>query len=520
MASGHPETAVEAALEHAAAVPAIDAFTSYVERGVVLLEDLAPADAVAGVPSAPARALAGERLRLWDEIFFGIILVIPRTANVGAVVSLTSFQVEVWNADELAHRCLSVGVSGSDGVTVAAGPVLPAWWPPYTSYFSTIDVGPDGEANIDSLVTWLFPGFAGTDCHVLGVRLSVWPLAPEGSADFEETVGFLTDVMTAHDGTEQRRGLREVAERVIAFRGLAIGFQEIGALIVRLLTQGRLLFSVPYWPDAIRPRASIAAGASSIAVDTTTRLFEAGGLVILWRDEQTWETCKVDAVGPSSLILRSPTAGAWPAGSTLVIPLLSARLVDDAQLEGIAPGVKEITARFRTEPSANFTGRSGPVPPEEGPLTATLRPRADFTWIDWAIMGIYPTAWQSLLTNDPPNSLVTEEAGRTAVVYFDPPPAEAVTIVSVTLHAVVTGGGGAGVDGMCALATGESVTAGTVVPTGSPAEYTIALPVSATGDPWTPARLAANAFGLYSSGAPAPAFIFEEAWLVVEYLPA
>ena len=60
----------------------------------------------------------------------------------GGVVTQTSFQVEVWNADEISHRGNSVGVTGSDGVTVGAGPTLPTFWPPFSSYFTTIVVSP------------------------------------------------------------------------------------------------------------------------------------------------------------------------------------------------------------------------------------------------------------------------------------------------------------------------------------------------------------------------------------------
>jgi hypothetical protein len=341
-------------LEESASPPGVtgdlDDYTSYFEHNLVETDAALRGSVLTGVPSVIAQNVLGRRQRLWDQIFFGIIHVIPRVKDVGGVVTQVSFQVEVWNADEISHRGNSVGVTGSDGVTIGSGPTLPTFWPPFSSYFTTIVVSPEGDPVIDSLVTWVFPGFTGTDTHVLGVRLTVYPLPHNWAVELKETFGHLTTVTQAKNGNEQRRSLRTVPRRVLDLAGLASSSQEAAYMLAKLLNEGRLLFTVPYWPDASHPTADIASGATSIAIDTTTRIYEAGDLAVLWKDTMTWEAVKILSVSPSALVLQSPTAAAWPKGTTTVAPLLPARPTGDIAPEELRPGLYQIDAQFETEP--------------------------------------------------------------------------------------------------------------------------------------------------------------------------
>lgn len=351
MPSGRSIALPEAALAHAGSVTHLDDATSYVERGVVDPWLLRRAPATGGVPGVLDQAVNGRRWRLWDSILFGIIHVIPRSKNLGAVISQTSFQAEVWNADELAHQGIGTTVVGSSGVSVAGGITLPGWWAPFSSVFFTIQVDGQGDPIIDTLVTWLFPGFTGTDCHVLGFRIILLPLAAEMGGALEESFDYGSSVRRAEDGTEQRRQLSSRPTRELGYQLMAMTEREAAETRVKLFTAGQYLFGLPYWPDAAPLTADVSPGALSIPCDTATRNFEAGGLVLLWRDSSQWEVLTVESVSASAIVPTSAVAGNWPAAATYAIPVLPARLL--AAMEDSQPtvGLAEFQGRFVTEPT-------------------------------------------------------------------------------------------------------------------------------------------------------------------------
>lgn len=351
MPSGRGISLPEVALNHAGSVTHLDDVTSYVERGVVDPWLLRRAPASVGVPDVLDQAVSGRRWRLWDSVLFGIIHVIPRARNLGAVISQTSFQAEVWNADELAHQCVGTTVVGASGVSVAGGITLPGWWAPFSSVFFTIQVDGQGDPIIDTLVTWLFPGFTGTDCHVLGFRIVLLPLAAEMGGALEESLDYAASVRRAEDGSEQRRQLGGRPTRDFGYQLVAMSAREAAETRVKLFTAGRYLFGLPYWPDAAPLTADVTPGALSIPCDTTTRIFEAGGLVLLWRDSAQWEVLTAESVSASAIVPTAAVAGSWPAAATYVIPVLPARLT--AAMEDSQPtvGLAEFQGRFATEPT-------------------------------------------------------------------------------------------------------------------------------------------------------------------------
>jgi hypothetical protein len=341
---------VEEVLHHAS-VPGIDGFTTYVERGVTDPFGLRDLPAVSGLPDVIDQVVGARRVRMYDQIIFGIILVIPRVKDLGAVISATSYQVEIWNADDVAHLGQSVAIAGSSGVTLSGGPTLPASWPPFSSYFVTVNVDGQGDAIIDTLITWLFPGFTGTDHHVLGFRLTILATDPDWDAEpFTEAYGYATNVMQSRNMTEQRIVLESKGRREISYIAFAPDPAAAGELITRLFNGGRFLFGVPYWPDATPLGASLIGGESTIVVDTTGRIFQAGGLVALRRSARVYQTLTVLSLTSSTITFTGPVAGAWPAADTLVVPVLSARLTDAAELEHQKPGIAQVRASFLTQP--------------------------------------------------------------------------------------------------------------------------------------------------------------------------
>lgn len=296
-------------------------------------------------------SVLGRRTYLWDGQFFGVIHVIPRTKNLGPIVSQTTFPIEVWNASELPHTAIAYGITGSPGVTLTNGVALPAAWAPFSSVFFDAVVDAEGDPIVAAIVEFVFPGFTGTDCQIFGFRISIFPLAPDWDREFRELFGYTTSLLRARDGSEQRALLRALPVRELAFTGFCEDVVVSGGIMSKLFSGGAYLFAVPYWPDAIAPSSNVAIGATVVNVDTTTRIFEIGGLVILWRDEGYWEAFTISAVTTTTITLASVTTKAFLTAGSLVVPLLVARPEGNVSDTRLAPGKTEVQATFTTEPT-------------------------------------------------------------------------------------------------------------------------------------------------------------------------
>lgn len=345
---------VEESITPPGVVTHLDDVTTYYEGGSVEpLEITLRAPGTSGIVDIIDLSVGARRERLWDAIYFGIIHVIPRVKDLGAVIGATSYALEVWNADDVAHLGVSYSIAGSAGISLSGGVALPAYWPPFGSHNFQVDIAADGDAIIDGLITFLFPGFSGTDHRVIGFKLTLLPNAPDWAAGpFEETFGYRSSVKTSDDGHEQRRQLAGLPTRELSLVALAEDPIQAGELIVNLFNGGRFLFGVPYWPDATALGAALSPGATVITVDTSSRIFANGGLVMLWKDARTRQTLTIApaGVGAGSITVTNPVAGSWSTNDTLVIPVLPARLTAAAELDHPVAGVVAVRASFVTEP--------------------------------------------------------------------------------------------------------------------------------------------------------------------------
>lgn len=155
------------------------------------------------------------------------------------------------------------------------------------------------------------------------------------------------------------------------------------------------------------------------------------------------------------------------------------------------------------------------TPPE--PVSVTLRPARDFEWCDWTVVGSYSTPWESILYDDMPNCLSTDSDSMMAMAYMDALPAEAVTIVSVTVHALLAGDGSGTVDLLTWSAEGNAASSTVTPPAGDPQEFSTTFATDGDGATWTVARVNTAAFGVYSDVAPIGSYTFDQMWVVVEY---
>lgn len=187
--------------------------------------------------------------------------------------------------------------------------------------------------------------------------MSAW-LAPPTSPPLER-LEWLSDVLGAFNGSEQRRGLRLGPRRTLEF-DFVISGAERRTLENALHGQQPATWQVPFWPDAQPLATGVSASATAVPVVTTTRDFRAGGQAAIVLDSLRYEIATIQSLTSSALTLTAGLASAWPAGA-LVVPILPAVLPDQQALQRFTGDASYGTLRWEIVGPNDWTAASEPV---------------------------------------------------------------------------------------------------------------------------------------------------------------
>lgn len=259
--------------------------------------------------------------------YYDRIHIVPARVDVGNVIGQTARSIEVWNAHRAPSTLGAIAPSGTTGgMTLSGPPAPPIVYAPLQSRVYTLTVLPAGDPVIDARYTFDF-GAEQPQLAVTGRRIVVWNFRPDWSSGITERLAWLTDVLTAYDGTEQRVRLRDHARRSIEYAFLAHG-HERRMLEALTLGWGGRLYCLPVWWEA--DAVTISAGATSVTVtDAALKDYRAGGLCVFYRDSGLTEAVEIQSITGNTITLRLPLANSFGAGSR-VLPAVLARLDGEA----------------------------------------------------------------------------------------------------------------------------------------------------------------------------------------------
>lgn len=267
--------------------------------------------------SAAPIAISGFKQQTYFDDFYERIHVIPAGASAGNVVTPKEVPVLFWNG-HLSSRTLSaITFTDASGVTVDSEP-LPWVMMPLREYTFVFTFAALGEATVNGSALFDFNGTADDKIvPVTAQRVAACILRPDWTRGVLERLEWLTDVITAYDGSEQRIVLRRLPRRSFEFDYVAIGAAERRRFENMLFAWGSMPWAVPIWTDGTNLQAPLNAGALSIPIETTTSDYVAGGIAIIIGQDGDHEVVGVLSVNPSNIMLDAPTRLAWDAGTSV-----------------------------------------------------------------------------------------------------------------------------------------------------------------------------------------------------------
>lgn len=191
----------------------------------------------------------------------------------------------------------------------------------------------------------------------IATDIPVFPFRPNWKEPMVERVSFLTDVLRASKGAEQRRSLRETPRRSYEADFLLRGPERtFWDLFINKLGGGEVYAPI-YWEVHALTTALVAGSTNRINFDTAYREWPylGGKFAILIRDSALdFEVVKIASVDPNGVTLTAAVERPWPVGSKL-LPLKRAVLDQVGDPAHKTSGVATVTAGIRFNESNPWT---------------------------------------------------------------------------------------------------------------------------------------------------------------------
>lgn len=195
-------------------------------------------------------------------------------------------------------------------------------------------------AVIDAAATYVdIPGLSEDD---------VFDAMPDAAQPLLAHAGWLTAILAARDGREQRALFRTVPDLALEFTPADLEASRSARLDALLRHNNEAGYRLPWWPDAQPLAADLAAGTTAIPINTVglTQL-AAGADVLLYQAPGVWELGTVQSVdSETQLTLAAGTAATWTAG-TVLVPVVRAVLATDHDTARVASFALAAPLTFR-----------------------------------------------------------------------------------------------------------------------------------------------------------------------------
>ncbi len=304
-----------------------------------VLTDTQPVDEV-------PQTLAGFRMASFDTDYYNTIHLFPNPVDLGNVVDGQTVQINVWNAYFTAQLLETVTGSGDEGLTLVQPASAPTFFQPLESRVYSLIASADGPGTIDADYVFSFP-IDHIVLHVAGARTVVFAFPPNWGEPVIEWYEWLTDVLTAQDGGEQRRGLRALPRWGMDYEAALSG--EVKRLFDTILHNRQALsFALPLWQDATRLDQTAGIGDTTLFLDTIDLGFQVGQRAILFSSPLLYESFDVAAITDGTLVSATELATGWPAG-TRIYPMRYVRMTQRQKLDRQNAHVRTMRFAFEME---------------------------------------------------------------------------------------------------------------------------------------------------------------------------
>lgn len=296
--------------------------------------------------ASATRLKEGYVLSNWGDDYYDRVYIDPVFIDLGTIVSPQTRVIRVWNAWRYVQAELANIVINGTPLEITGA------LPPYTfreleTQDYTIVVNSTGAPAVETTIQFDFSNVADPSVVlVIGTRAVRFGIVPE--VPVKEVWQWLTNLMVATDGTEQRIAIRGSVPRVtMDFSAVFVNEAEIEEFYTQLLTGGGRLW-VPEYQYATTTTAVSAVGTLLVYFDTDATDVRAGEYVFIDTKVAQFLT-EVLSVGAGFATMASPLPFTVPKGS-MIVPGAPSLVADNSGINRYAvndAGETGLTAKMQ-----------------------------------------------------------------------------------------------------------------------------------------------------------------------------
>lgn len=280
-----------------------------------------------------------------NDYFYNRIIISTPSIAAGNVVSNQIYTINIWNGFFVNRTLTSISSTGSDGATLTPGEALPSTFSALEEQVFTLQIATSGPALINASYTLTFDNGAQS-ITATGSRVFAWNYFPNWANGVLDKIEFLTDIIQAYDGNEQRISLRNDPVRSIEYSFQIDNNDDRRKFEALLFNWGAQTWVLPIWTEGSALTSPLSAGSNTITPSRLSGDYLQGGNLIIRSAAFTFEVCQIATIVSGVITLQRPTINAWPAGA-VVYPALPALLDDAQQVDRFTGDTFTAACRFR-----------------------------------------------------------------------------------------------------------------------------------------------------------------------------
>jgi hypothetical protein len=262
--------------------------------------------------------------------FYNRIHFLPAALHLNNLTQATQYDIEIFNAFFEDRSLTQITAQGNYGI-VASGPDLPALILPLRSIYYYIAVSMDGPGEIKADYNFSFTGDYTYKLVITGTRIIIFAFPPDWSDEVTETLEFMTDVLEARDGTEQRIIMRPKPRHKIGYR---VTDHRAGLMDCLLYGAGWRDFCLPLWWLKTPIKYPLEPGEAVIYCDTRDLGLKIDDTIVIWQSPDLCEAVQLSQISDDSVGTQSEVANHYITG--YVIPTKLCSLVgSEAEVDAI-----------------------------------------------------------------------------------------------------------------------------------------------------------------------------------------
>lgn len=280
--------------------------------------------------------------------WFEKIHIFPQRLDLGNVISDIVTLLEIYSAYRRDDRVLTAFTNNAGAGITTDLPTPPLTMAPQTSLLVNVTVSTNGPPVINGTLDFTFD-IRLASVPITGTRITLFEFVPQGGVT--EKLEFLTNIMKARDGTEQRVALRRFPRHRIKYKVLTVSDRDRNRLNSFMVDWSSRLFAVPIWWEARRITTDTAVSATTIdVVSTDYARFVVGGLALIMQVDvdgtRTVDTLEIASLTANSITLTSGVQNVYQKNVSFVVPAIPGVLNSTVPKSRRRSTLQELTADF------------------------------------------------------------------------------------------------------------------------------------------------------------------------------